>query len=251
MIAKRPLEYGDVSDKSLSLKTYVMTVIAGVMIAIVYLSMTFLFNAFFTHSAGYDLYQKNEDGSLTLIERHYYEEGEGPEPALDEDELEENNQTYQIFRSELEGGALVAYLVIAQGFSLLLLCLFPFNLLRERGEKDRTLVAAGVRSEDTRRGLRIGLFAAIPAAAVYVVWMAFQIFGEPTKSLFTFYRMANIAFDQLILRMMPTGSSSSVVPYLVCLLLVLILPACATLAYTMGYRNIHPIRRLIYRNKKS
>lgn len=248
---KKQVEYGDVSDRSLALKTYGMTAVAAVMAAIVYLSMILLFNGLFTKSAGYDLYQKNEDGTLTLIERHYYAEGEGPVPDLKEDELEANNQTYQIFRSELEGGTLIAYRLVTQLLMLVILCLFPCNLLRDRGEKDRTLVKAGVRDDDVWRGLRIGLFAAIPALVVYVAFVIVQALPNPSSSLFVAYRVANLAFDPLILWMMPDGVCRSFIPQVICLLMALTVPICTTVAYTMGYRNIHPIRNLIYPNKKT
>ena len=249
MATKKQVEYGDVTDRSLALKTYGMTVVAAVMAAIVYLSMILLFNGLFTKSIGYDLYQKNEDGTLTKIETYYYKEGEGPAPNLDEDELKANNQTYQIFRSELEGGTLITYRLLTQLLMAVLLWLFPFNLLRERGEKDRTLVRAGCRDKDPWRGLRIGLYAAIPSCLAYAAFVIAQLVLE-SNMLFVVYRVMNLAFDPLMLWVSPDGDQGLAVS-IVSLLTTLSLPVFTALGYTMGYRNIHPIRKLIYPNKKT
>lgn len=247
MAMKKQADYGDVTDRSLVFKTYGMTVIAAVMGAIVYLSLILLFNGLFTKSVGYTLYEKNEDGSLTKLETHYFQEGEGPDMDIP---LEEN-QTYQIFRSELAGGALIAYRLITQLLMAILLWLFPFNLLRERGEKDRTLVVADCRTEDLWRGARVGLFAAIPSLASFVFFIIVQAFKEPASWLFTAYRIANLSFDPLLLWMMPDGNGKNFFIQAVCLVMALSVPMATALGYWMGYRNVHPVRNLIYPNQKT
>ncbi len=247
MMAKTQTEHAPVSDVGLALKAYGMTVVAAIMGLIVYISFTLLFNGLGTKSIGYNLYEKNEDGSLTLLETYYYQEGEGPTPDI---ELEEN-QTYVIFRSPLEGGKLLAFRVLTQLVMAILLWLFPFNLLRDRGEKDRTLVVAGCREPDTKRGLRVGLMTILPSLVMYAVWVIAQAVSEPSSTLFFAFRVANLAFDPLILWMMPDATRVSWWGEIVCLLLILTVPACTHLAYTMGYRNVHPIQSVIYPNKKA
>ena len=71
-------------------------------------------------------------------------------------------------RSEVPAGAAVFRDVLSQVLMLLILAAFPYGILWGQGDRDRNSVQFGHMQEDKRRGLKVGLLAAIPSVAVYL-----------------------------------------------------------------------------------
>lgn len=239
-------DYSDVNDVRLALKVYGRTVLALVMSVIVYVSLFFLFNAFSTRSIGYQLYEKVEGGNPVAIgEPYYYQEGEGPVPDI---ELEDN-QTYVILRSELEGGMLLAFNGITQVFMLILLFSFPYLLMKDRGEKDRNLTRFEHKKANIWRGVKVGLIAAIPSAVVYLAAVSSPLWASNVTQILSVYRLANYPYTPLLEWLMPQKDGLTVLGGIGGLVIWALVPAVCGLAYQLGYRNVHIMERIIYKKK--
>lgn len=243
---KKEKDCSNVSDIRLALKVYGRTVIVTIMSVIIYVSLLFLFNAFGTHSIGYQLYEKVEGGNPVAIgDPYYYKDGEGPVPDI---ELEEN-QTYVILRSELEGGIKLAFDIISQAFMLILLLMLPYGIMKDRGEKDRNLTRFEDQGKDAWRGLRVGLIASAPSFALYVAMVATRFQAEPTARLVSLFRIANYPFTPILDWLMPVQPEITLLGAIGSLLLLMLVPGICALAYWFGYQHINPTERLIYKKK--
>ena len=56
----------------MALGVFLRTILSAVLCFFVYMSLSVLFNGFFTHDIGYQIYETTSDGSVALIEEHYY-----------------------------------------------------------------------------------------------------------------------------------------------------------------------------------
>ena len=236
----------NVSDFRLALKVYGRTVVVTVMSVIIYVSLLFLFNALGTHSIGYQLYEKVEGGDpIAIGDPYYYKDGEGPVPDI---ELEEN-QTYVILRSELEGGMKVAFNIISQAFTLILLLMLPYGILKERGEKDRNLNRFEDQAKDPLRGLRVGLMSSAPSLVLYVAMVVSQCQALPSTPVISMFRIANYPFTPLLSWLLPNETGITLLGAIGSLVLLLLVPAICALAYWFGYQHINPTERILYKKK--
>lgn len=239
-------DYSDVKDVRLVGKVYGRTVLATIMSVIVYVSITFLFLAMGTRTVGYQIYELGADGQWEQVgDPYYYQEGEGPVPDI---ELEDNQKTEPV-RSELSAGMLVTCKTISQIFTLFLLLMMPYGIMKERGEKDGNLTRFEHKSADVWRGLRVGLFASIPSFLLYIVFVVSQCMPEPTTTVTSMFRLANYAYTPILDWLLPQQTGITVLGAVGSFLLLLLVPAICALGYYFGYKRINLMERLVYRKK--
>lgn len=275
----------------LSGSVFLWTFFAAVLNIIIYFSMTVIFSGLFTKNIGEDIYEKSEDGSVSLVTRIIYSEtttgstqttsaaetattastsssssgvttGTGTATGSTGTEVTQasgstenttlpTNQYKQSIRSEMPAGAESALVIISQTFMLILLVAMVYSKLWERGDKDNNRVNFNRMPEDKLRGLKVGLMAAIPSFAFYLLLVVSKL-GLITDKYFALYRFLNISFMPIINRLAGAGVSSSRdvswVSFLVILLTLSVVPLAAHLAYILGYKQISISEKIIYVN---
>jgi hypothetical protein len=151
----------------------------------------------------------------------------------------------------MPAGAESALVIISQTFMLILLVAMVYSKLWERGDKDNNRVNFNRMPEDKLRGLKVGLMAAIPSFAFYLLLVVSKL-GLITDKYFALYRFLNISFMPIINRLAGAGVSSSRdvswVSFLVILLTLSVVPLAAHLAYILGYKQISISEKIIYVN---
>ena len=130
----------------------------------------------------------------------------------------------------MPAGAESALVIISQTFMLILLVAMVYSKLWERGDKDNNRVNFNRMPEDKLRGLKVGLMAAIPSFAFYLLLVVSKL-GLITDKYFALYRFLNISFMPIINRLAGAGVSSSRdvswVSFLVILLTLSVVPLAA------------------------
>ena len=235
---------------SLALRVWGRTIAAGVMCAVVYISMTVLATGLLSHTVGYRLYGVDENQETYLIEEYYFQNGETLESL---GVTAGENQTLQKI-SELSGGAERGTDIVTQVMMLLLLGIFPYSMLWELGSRDDNRVRFKHQTFDPKRGLKIGLLAAVPSALLYVLLWGAKLADGPAWMLVA-YRFLNIPvlpfINWVIGKEVAVPAAIALWKMLLLVLPLLIVPAVSAVAYLLGYRQFSIHERLTYKNTKS
>ena len=143
---------------SIALKLFWRLLVAIVLCAILNVSMNVIGTAFFSDVVGYQIFEKDANDTVNMIEEHYYAPGENP---ITPDDLDLNdNQAFSAIRVVGETTKSVLN-VISQILMLIVLGIFPYHILWEFGNRDDTNVRYRGQRPDPWRGVRIGLLAMI------------------------------------------------------------------------------------------
>lgn len=231
------------STLSLALSVWGRMIVAGFMCAVIYLSMSVLANGVFSHAVGYQLYNTK---TSELVTEYRYKEGETLESLGVK--AGEGQRLQEI--KELPAGAARATDIVTGIMMLILFAIFPYNILWDLGSRDDNLVHFEHMEYDPTRGLRVGLLASIPAAALYVALVIAKIIGK-AKWYLSLYRILNITFLPYINAVIgdATAPAELGVPALLLLILpLLVVPAVCGGAYMLGYRQFSIHERLTYKN---
>ncbi len=235
------------STLSLALSVWGRMIVAGFMCAVIYLSMSVLANGVFSHAVGYQLYNVDEKAKTSeLVTEYRYKEGETLESLGVK--AGEGQRLQEI--KELPAGAARATDIVTGIMMLILFAIFPYNILWDLGSRDDNLVHFEHMEYDPTRGLRVGLLASIPAAALYVALVIAKIAGK-AKWYLSLYRILNITFLPYINAVIgdATAPAELGVPALLLLILpLLVVPAVCGGAYILGYRQFSIHERLTYKN---
>ena len=255
----------------MALGVFLRTILSAVLCFFVYMSLSVLFNGFFTHDIGYQIYETTSDGSVALIEEHYYADdssapsstpqaaGPGtPANPGQEEKTESTTETTlgpgqrkQAIRSTMSAGAEIALNVLSSIMMLLLLAAFPYSIVWSKGDRDKNSVNFGHMQEDKLRGLKVGLMAAIPSAIGYIVLVLSKLGVCFSKYIFL-YRFANVPFMPIINSMVSTEiQNTAQVPWpaiLAMLMVVAFVPLVCHFAYFLGYKQISLSEKFIYIN---
>lgn len=236
-----------------SLRLFGQIVIATVLDFIIVLSMVMIFNGFFTHTTGYHAAVVDEKGTAICdtdgkpIEYTYLKSS-----GKDVKKAEYEKQGYKITtvstRSELAGKSLAGFYIVTQVFTIMLLSAFVYPRMWDIGAKDSNAVHFGRKSEDKLYGLKIGALAMIPNV---IIWAVLMIAGG--KLPISIYALSNAGLYSLIMAVSGGIVKIAALSFgkkLLVLLLSVIIPALAELAYYLGYKDISISEKLIYKNKK-
>ncbi len=151
-------------------------------------------------------------------------------------------------------GATLAGDIVALILQGVLFISFVYTDLWRQGDRDANAVSFGRMSYDKWRGLKVGLLAAAPSILTFVVLVAEKLFGFfPYYA--AWYCIFHLCFYPIVAWSFGapinvttagigwSGIAGAGIP-------VLILPIVATVAYTLGYKQIAVGERLVYKNKK-
>ncbi len=224
-------------------KTWLRMLIAGIMCAVITLSLSALAIGLLGKEVGYRIVKDEGNQQTSLVEEVYYEGGEKPEGELTFD-LPEGQYAQAI--TKLTPGAEFALNLVTLLCCLFLLGVFPYNLLWEMGSKDENKIRFGHGRYDAFRGAKIGAMANIPTALLYVLLFASR-FGLLPEGYFSVYRIANIPFLSYINWVAGTEAAALRVGELVALAApLLFMPLVCFVAYRMGYRQFSLKEHLTY-----
>ncbi|MCL2884719.1 MAG: hypothetical protein FWF49_04475 [Oscillospiraceae bacterium] len=237
------------SNRKLAVSLFLRTAAAAFMCLFVWMALNMLFAVFTTQVTGYTLYQVAADGSRQVLSEHSADEQDFAVP--DESTLPEDQQV-EIHYAPMPAGAQLAMDLIVGVLGLILLAAFPYALLQERGAKDQNLVGTGHLKENKERGLLIGLYASIPAAAVYLLVVINQIVPF-YHALFWFYCWTIAAFLPWLSLFFGTTPSTAVSVGALAFMGISLLyvPAVSWLSYRLGYRQKYSKSKLVYKNTRS
>ncbi len=266
------------ANLKLAVSVFLRTLLSALLCFIVYMSIVMVVTGLTTKTIGTQIYETGSDGKAVLIYEETFAsttqttvqtvatsaqaastEVQGAESSDVSDASDAagettastlpSNQYSQPIRSEVPHSATVAMNILSQVMMLLLYVSIPYSLLWMQGDKDSNMVHFKHMPEDTLRGLKVGLMAAIPSFAFYVVLLLSKL-GVVFPNYFFLYRFLNIAFLPLMSAFTGTAASATVdVPWLgigVILLTLAVLPAVCHLAYTLGYKHISISEKIIY-----
>lgn len=251
-------------------RVYLRTVLAGFLNVILYMSLAMLASGLGTKTIGERVFEKGSDGSVVMVTEYTYSEtttaaaseteaadasseteSGGPTRETEASAALPSNQYTETIRSEMPGWLSAALDVVSQAMMLILLISMPYSVLWTQGDKDSNAIHFGRMKEDRLRGLRVGLMAAVPSAAAYLVLLADKA-GVLPFSYFYPYKILNVSFMPIILGM--TGRSVSAAAdvswarVLLLSLTLVVVPAICAAAYLLGLKNISLMEKFLYVN---
>lgn len=236
----------DTSKQTLKIafKVWGRVIVATIMCAVLYLSMSVLGNGLFGRTVGYQIAQTDEAGATQLVEEHYFTDGETEESIP---EVPEGQRVVKI--TEIPHVVKVLLDVLTQLMLLFLMGVFPYNILWELGGKDDTGVRYKGETPDPMRGLRIGALATVPAALLYIgVWIA-KLTGQNALYL-AIYRITQLPYLPFIngvLGNVTDPADLSVIGLLVCALSLVFVPIVCAISYRLGIRKFSIREHLTYK----
>ncbi len=231
---------------SISGKVILRLVLATVLCAIVYLSMMTIgigMNAF-SHVVGYQLYEEKDNGEIVCIEKHTYKDGEKHLTKADI----ADNQTLTETRDFLPNVKPV-FQIVSQIMMLIILAIFPYHVLWEFGNRDDTNVRYKGQRLDPYRGLRVGAFAMVPYAILWVL-LVIAKYGILPEGYAQVYRLATIPFMPYVQWVMPSALPNTTLGQLLLLLpMLLYIPLVCGISYRLGHNQFSIREHLVFAKK--
>lgn len=233
---------------SVSGKVFLRLVLATVLCAIVYLSMMTIGIGMdaFSQVVGYQLYEEKDNGQIVCIETHTYKAGEKHITKADI----EDNQSLTETRDFLPNVKTV-FQIVSQVFMLIILAIFPYHIMWEFGNRDDTNVRYKGQRMDLWRGFRVGLFAMVPYALLWVLLLIAK-FGVLPDGYMQAYRLAHFSYMPFLNWVLPAGSLLNTEFWRLFALLPMLLyiPVVCGISYRLGHKQFSIRERLVFAKKK-
>ncbi|MBR5524394.1 MAG: hypothetical protein IKU51_03915 [Clostridia bacterium] len=230
-------------------KVFVRLLLALLMCAILYVSLSVISTGLLSESVGYRLYEQAEDESVDMIEEHYYTVDE---EVLTSDDFElKENQMFTAIRVVPEGTQKVVN-VVSQILMLIILSLFPYNVLWQFGSRDDVNVRYRGQKEDRMRGVKIGLIGNAPFAFLWVLLLLSR-FGLISGGFIQLYRFLAFPFLPYVNWILGSGTTVNDIDLWRILLLLptlLVVPLVCGVAYRMGGTQFSIIEFITFAKKK-
>lgn len=227
-------------------------IIVNIMSFFLVISLSVLATAAFTQNIGYTAYGTLEGSSESVkLYDHYNADGEDTLRA--DYEAKGYTVTESKLRSEISATGNIVFLAVSQLCCFMLLASFIYPKLWDMGTKDSNLVHFKHKNEDTLKGLKAGLIAIIPSAAV-LLFLAFTSSGISSKLPTVLYKFANSSLYtavHLIVGNATTFGELSPLSFVWLFLLLAVVPLISFAAYFLGYRNISLGEKFIYKKSKA
>lgn len=223
------------TKKSLSVggKVFVRLLLAIVMCAILYISLSVISTGLLSDNVGYRVYEQAENEEVEMIEEHYYT---AEEEVLTADDLElKENQLFTAIRVVPEKTEKTVD-VIAQILMLFLLSVFPYNVLWQFGSRDDVNVRYRGQKEDRLRGFKIGLVGIAPFALLWLL-LFLSKFGLFPAGFIQIYRLFAFPFLPYVNWLFAGATEIAAIEVWRLLLLIptlLVVPIVCAVAYRLG-----------------
>ena len=249
----------------LAVQIFLRTILAAILSFFLYFSITAIVNGLTTHTVGYRIYEYDEHNQPVLVAEGSLDEesslaSSSEAPAAESGETDATGETKKLYRetvrSEVPAAAAVVRDVLSQVLMLLILAAFPYGILWGQGDRDRNSVQFGHMQEDKRRGLKVGLLAAIPSAAAYLFLLLSRL-GVVWDKYVQLFQILNTSFAPALNAVMRAQGHDILVTadvgwgwVLLLVFTVVFLPLVCWGSYALGYRLYSIREHLIYKNKK-
>ncbi len=233
-----------------SLKMFVRTVFINLMGFFVVMSLIAFSVAVFAKPVGYVAYGTKE-GQEEGVKLYTYYTSQGEDTQLEKYE----KQGYTVTKSEIrevEGAGDTVVMILAQGFALGILLTFVYPAMWDLGAADINMVKIGKKEEDKLKGLKIGSFATIPAALMFLFFV-FTRNGLTAHIPAAIYKFLNASFYpvlDLLFGESQRFSDLSVWKLIIIALLLCVVPLASHLGYTLGYKGFSLSEKLAYKKIK-
>lgn len=227
-------------------KVFLRLILATVLCAILYLSMMFIATGMFSDVTGYKIHEETENGDIILVEEHIYKAGE---KHLSQLEVEDNQVLTET--RVVPDKTLNVFHVLAQIMMLIVLAIFPYHIMWEFGNRDDTKVRYKGQRMDLLRGYRVGAFAMVPYAVLWVLlWLA--KIGVLPNGYAQIYRLINIPFMPFINWLTYNGELQRMGVWQFVLLLstLLYIPLICGVAYRLGHNQFSIREHLVFAKKE-
>ena len=227
-------------------KVLLRLVLATVLCVILYFSMMFIATGMFSNVIGYQIHEENENKEIVLVKEHIYEDGEEHLTKADI----EDNQVLTALR-EVPPATLKVFNVLSQIVMLIVFAIFPYHILWEFGNRDDTKVRYKGQRPDPWRGFRVGGFAMVPYALLWVLLLMTK-FGVMPTGYVEAYRWINIPFMPFINWVTSNGDLQNTAVWQLLLLLpiLLFIPVVCGIAYRMGHNQFSIREHMVFAKKK-
>lgn len=237
------------TKKTISIATKVFTrlLLATVLCAIVFVSMGFVTVGVFGDEVGYRVIDTEKGVYLDDME-YRYKAGETSAVRTELD-LEENLYAEPIM--EASPSTKVVVDIITQVIMLILLGIFPYNILWQFGNRDDTNVRYKGQRPDPWRGLKIGALAMIPFALLWVVLLIANVTGW--NDYYSVYNLVSIPFihyNTLVLGSFKVLSEVAFWRLFLLLPTLLYIPAVCAVSYRLGGRQFSILEFITFAKKK-
>lgn len=233
----------------MALKVFVRLLLAGVLCAILYVSMNVISTGLLSNVVGYQIFEQTENQETIMVEEHFYQPGETVVEAKD---LElKDNQIFSAIR-EVPDTAKGIMKTLSQVMMLILVCVFPYHILWEFGHRDDTNVRYHGQRPDPFRGAKIGLLAMLPYA-ICTLLMIVSKYVAALSGMLSIYRF--IAFPYLpyfnwLVGEATTAADVSLIRLLLMLPMLLIVPVVCGIAYRLGGQSFSIAEFITFQKKK-
>lgn len=226
-----------------ALKVFGMTVFAALIGFFIYVSIYQIFNI--GADATYAVYMVDSNGQFLLDESgNYIVKGIYNEyPTCGEGELPVKVFDYSSATITARG---LLQQICMLGTYLVLVLSVIFNI----GNQDRNNVDFNGKVYDKFKGLKIGLFAAIPSAVVYLFFVYCKLTGIQFYNMYMWLNIIYKPFMDLITNDATTIYNVSWTCIAIMLLFVLILPLVCFIGYRIAYDQDTWIARILYKSKE-
>lgn len=226
-------------------KVLLRVVLATVLCAILHLSMMFIATGIFSDVVGYQIHEEKDNGEIVLVDNHIYK---GGEKHLTKSDVADNQVLTEI--REVPPKTLVVFNVLSQIMLLVLLAIFPYQILWEFGNRDDTNVRYKGQRPDPIRGCRIGAIVAIPYAILWVLLVVAKI-GFIPDGYMQIYRLATMPFFPFVQWVTTNGDLQATALWQLLLLLPILLyfPAVCGVAYRLGHKQFSIHEHLVFGKK--
>lgn len=227
-------------------KVLLRLVLATVLCVILYFSMMFIATGMFSNVIGYQIHEENENKEIVLVKEHIYEDGEEHLTKADV----EDNQVLTALR-EVPPTTLKVFNVLSQIIMLVVFAIFPYHILWEFGNRDDTKVRYKGQRPDPWRGFRVGGFAMVPYALLWVLLLMTKFDVMPIGYVEA-YRWINIPFMPFINWVTSNGDLQNTAVWQLLLLLpiLLFIPLVCGIAYRMGHNQFSIREHMVFAKKK-
>lgn len=237
------------TKKTISVATKVFTrlLLATILCAIVFVSMGFVTVGVFGDEVGYRVIDTEKGVYLEDMEYRY----KAGESSAVRNELKLEEHLYAEPIMEAKASTQTVMNVIAQVIMLILLGIFPYNILWQFGNRDDTNVRYKGQRPDPWRGVKIGALAMLPFALFWVVLLAAR--GLGWNDFYSVYNLVSIPFihyNTLVLGSFEVLSDVAFWRLFLLLPTLMYIPAVCAVSYRMGGHKFSLVEFLTFAKKK-
>lgn len=234
----------------IALKLFSRLLMGMILCAIMYVSMNVISTAFFSDIVGYQVFEQAEDESVSLVEEHYYTEGE--EIQTEESLGLKDNQMLTAIRVVPDSTKKIMD-VISQILMLIVLGIFPYHILWQFGNRDDTNVRYRGQRAEPWRGVKIGLISLAPFIAVWLVLFISNFFG-PAGVMLDVFKLSTFAYAPYTNWVLGAVDGTAIIPWWRLILLLpvyLFVPAVSGISYRLGGRRFSLSEFITFKQKET